>query len=802
MKIGMKVTSKLLLFLLIVPSYSLNAQKINVSVIEKTLSSLTVTEKLALIVGAREVVSAEVESPVAHSANLSTWAYTNAIEKKNIPRLTLATANGGLASANHPDLKTTAFPMPAVLAASWNKELVREVGSAIAKEAAYAGVDVLLAPSANVTRNPLEGRNTEYFSEDPNLVAQLASAMVKGMQAQGVQCCLKYWYIDNQEANRTNVNVLLDGRTLREFYLRTFEKVVRECQPWGILAAYPKVNGTYQTEDSEMLQNVLRGQWKYEGVVLSDFYAGRDAVKQLTSGTDVLLPGSKAQYDALLEAVQSGKISKEQLDNVVRRLLKAMMKTPAYLKHKKQAPDMKAHADLARKVAGESIVLLKNMDECLPLKDERVKRIAFYGVASYHFVQGDGSVNATEYTSPALALAKAGYVLESTLSTAYMNYFKTLFPPEKKEEPKTVPTAKSPTAKSPASRPAASKPKTPQLSPAERLEQELSKIAAYPFKSLPKELAFSKTAIQQHVKGSQVAVITIGRMTPAGCDRTLANSYQLSELEVKMIRDVSSAYHAWGKKVIVILNVDGVVDVNSWVEYPDAILWCGPAGQGAPAALADIIKGKMSPSGKLSCLWPKSYQQLPSAAHFPENYQGKAVVPSLENNSPSEGMSFADETVFAEKMQIGYRYFDEHQEQVMYPFGHGLSYTTFSYDKMFVELQGENVYVRVRVTNTGKVAGKESLQLYVSPQRRSNHIEKPLKTLIDFTKTSVLDPGESQEVFFVFPLSELSVYDEGNRQWILEKGNYTVKVGASANNILTQYPLQIVEGQTYPLEWK
>ena len=790
----MKVSVRLAVLLMIIPSYFLNAQKINNSTVEKTLSSLTVDEKVALLVGAQEVLPAGTEVQVPQNVYADAWAYTHAIPKKKITSVIFADVKGGVVSAAHPTLKTTAFPMPSVLAASWNRELLQEVGAALAREALSAGVDVLTAPSANVLRNPLEGRNTEYFSEDPVLVAQLASAMVKGMQSQGVQVCLKYWCIDNQEANRTNVNVLLDQRTLREFYLRSFEKVVKECQPWGILAAYPMLNGTYQTEDAALLDSVLRAQWKYEGVVVSDRYAGHDALKQFAAGTGVLLPGSKAQYETLLEAVKSGRITEEQLDAVVRRWIEAMMQTPAYSKIKKPVPDLKAHAELARKAAGESIVLLKNMDECLPLKDARIKKIGFYGLASYRFVPGDGSVNATECTSLVQLLTKAGYTPDPVIVTAYQNYFKSLLPPEKKETPKAAPAAKNTAAKP------AAKPAVPQLTPAERMEQELAKIASCPFKSMPKELAFTKTVLQQHVKSSQMAVITIGRTSAQGLDRRLMNGYQLSDMEVTMIHDVCAAYHKWGKKVVVILNVDGAVDVTPWVEFPDAILWCGQAGQGGPAALTDIILGKVNPSGKLTSLWPKAYRQLPSAANFPENYSGKACEPKVGNDNPMTGYASADECVFAEKMQIGYRYFDEHQDQVMYPFGYGLSYTTFAYDKMFLERKGDNIYVRVRVTNTGKVAGKESLQLYVSPQRRPNSIEKPLKTLVGFTKTGVLAPGESQEVSLSFPLTDLTVYDGQHRQWLLEKGNYAVKVGASSNNIHTQYPLQIVKDQTYPLE--
>ncbi|MBO7624665.1 MAG: glycoside hydrolase family 3 protein, partial [Bacteroidales bacterium] len=361
---------------------NVRAQNARSSAVEKMLASLTVEDKLALLVGAQEILKDTLETQKAQAALPGVWGYTHAKAKPKIPAVTFADVQGGLllgpdAAGKAPSL--TVFPVPAVLAASWNKDLLREVGAAIGKEALASGVDVVLAPALNVVRNPLSGRNAAYFSEDPMLVMRLATAMIKGLQSQGVQVCLKYWYIDHQESNRTNVNVLVNQRTLREIYLKTFEKVIRETRPWGVLAAYPQVNGLYQTEDNLMLTGMLRDHWQYEGVVLTDRYAGHDAVAQLLAGTDCLMPGSKAQYDTLLAACRDGRISESQLDAATRRLLTAITKTPTYAKLKPVRADAAAHARLAYKAASESVVLLTNVGESLPL-DTHFKKVALYGV--------------------------------------------------------------------------------------------------------------------------------------------------------------------------------------------------------------------------------------------------------------------------------------------------------------------------------------------------------------------------------------------------------------------------------------
>ena len=265
--------------------------------------------------------------------------------------------------------------------------------------------------------------------------------------------------------------------------------------------------------------------------------------------------------------------------------------------------------------------------------------------------------------------------------------------------------------------------------PNNRNQADLKQIAEYPFPTLPEELLPGKAALQQHIKTAQFAVICIGRMPQEGRDRTLENGYQLTETEITLIREVCAAYHKWGKKVFVVLNVEGMVHVADWVDYPDAILYAGHAGQAGPTAVRDIITGKVNPSGKLTSVWPKQYRDIPSSHYFPDKYQGKPRPAKVGNDYPATGYMFVDEVPYTENFRIGYRYFDEHQEQVQYPFGYGLSYTMFAYDKLKVDRTADSVLVQVRVTNTGKVAGMESVQLYVSPQRKNLHMEKPLKEM-------------------------------------------------------------------------
>jgi len=289
-------------------------------------------------------------------------------------------------------------------------------------------------------------------------------------------------------------------------------------------------------------------------------------------------------------------------------------------------------------------------------------------------------------------------------------------------------------------------------------------------------------------------------MVEAGRDRSLENGYRLSEMELSLIRDVCAAYHKWGKKVYVILNVEGMVDVSEWQEYPDAILYCGHAGQAAPAVLFDIMVGKCNPSGKLAAVWPKQYNNIPSSYNFPDKYTGKPRLPKVGNDNPMTGYMFVDEVAYAENIRIGYRYFDEHQDQVQYPFGYGLGYTSFACDKLKVDRKGDSVYVQVRVTNTGKMEGKESVQLYVSPQRKNLSMEKPLKVMVDFAKTRALRPDESQLLSMSFSVWDIASFDESHLCWVLEKGNYTLKIGGSSADIRTQWPLQIMETRTLTVE--
>ncbi|MBQ2488438.1 MAG: glycoside hydrolase family 3 protein [Bacteroidales bacterium] len=810
MKTCEKVVATLLMLLIVILFPSAYAQQSSNPAVEKTLTALSVEEKLALLVGAEEILKDTIETQKAQINVPGAWAYTHAKSKPKITSVVFADVRGGLLFKPRTDDKAngvtvTLFPVPSVLAASWNKNLLWEVGAAIAKEASAAGVDVVTSPALNVVRNPLSGRNNEYFSEDPVLVSRLASAMIKGLQSQGVQVCLKYWFIDHQETNRVNVNALVGQRTLREIYLKTFERVIRETRPWGVLAACPQVNGVFQTEDPSMLTDLLRGSWGYEGVVVTDRYAGHDAVAQLKAGTDCLLPGSKAQYDTLLSAYRAGKITEDQINKAAGRLIAAMMKTPSYTKAKRARPDAAAHANLAYKAACESVVLLKNVAESLPL-DTHSKKVAFYGVSAYHDVPCNPQVHYMAASSLVSEFIKAGYIINPQVSNSYIVHLKSFIPKEEKKEPAPAP-ANAAKGKPAASRTNGNAAKAtdkgggvrpPQLSGEEQMKLDLKQIAGYPFQEMPQELMPSRNALQQQVKYSQFAVVSIGRMSVEGRDRTEENGYRLTEAELTLIREVCAAYHKFGKKVFVVLNVEGMVDVSDWLDYPDAILFCGHAGQGAPAAVRDILIGKVNPSGKLTAVWPKQYKDIPSSHYFPENYMGKPRPAKVGNDYPATGHMFVDEVPYTENFRIGYRYFDEHQDQVRFPFGYGLSYTVFAYDKLKVERVGDSVRVQVRVTNTGRVAGKESVQLYVSPQRKNLRMEKPLKEMYDFAKTRLLQPDESQVLSMSFALRDMASFDENMQSWVLEKGNYTLKVGASSNDIRTQWPLQILETTSYP----
>ena len=620
---------------------------------------------------------------------------------------------------------------------------MERVGQAIGNEVLEYGADVLLAPALNIHRNPLCGRNFEYYSEDPIVSGKMAAAYVRGVQSQGVGTSIKHFALNNQETNRMANDACVSPRAIREIYLKGFEIAVKESDPWTVMSSYNYLNGTYTSESRELQTTVLRDEWGFRGMVMTDWFGGKDAVAQMEAGNDMLQPGRKEQYDAIVAGVKSGALKEEVLDRNVRRILEMILRTPRFKGYRfSNKPDLKAHAEVTRQSATEGMVLLENRNATLPLGGE-VKKVALFGCTSYDFVAGgtgSGNVNRAYTVSLLEGLKNGGYQVDGRMQPLYEQHIAA-------ENERNRPKDDSPFAR---------------------------------FMPLPRpaEMVLTPAVLQEQVAANDVALITLGRLSGEFMDRT-TQDFNLSREENQLIADVCRAFHAAGKKVVVVLNIGGVIETASWKALPDAILLAWQAGQEGGNSVADILSGKASPSGKLTMTFPVQFADAASSANFPINV--KANIDITNSGTKKSDTRNVDYTLYEEDIYVGYRYFDTFRKQVSYPFGYGLSYTTFAYDKAAVKADNGVYTVSVEVKNTGKVAGKEVVQLYVSaPDVAANKPEKELKA---FAKTKELKPGEAVVVTLKVNADDLASYDEAASAWVVTPGNYKFLVGASSRDI-------------------
>ena len=667
---------------------------------------------------------------------------THAIMRLGIPSITVSDGPAGIRiEPKRPnDINTyyaTAFPVATLLASSWDTALVRKVGVAFGNEVREYGADIILGPALNIHRNPLGGRNFEYYSEDPLVAGAMTAAIVKGIQSNGVGTSIKHYAANNQETNRNSVNTIVSERAMREIYLRGFEMAVKQSQPWTVMSSYNKVNGTYTSERRDLQTTILKDEWGFKGFVMTDWFGGHDAVAQMNAGNDLLMPGNPDQSNAIVAAVKDGSLSMEQLNANVERILKIILKSPTFKGYKfSSKPDLEGHAKVSRMAAAQGMVLLKNDGDALPVASG--KRVAVFGNTSYKIIAGgtgSGDVNKAYTISLMQGLSYAGYKVQEHLSKTYTDYLADA----KAKQPKQVNFFTPP-------------PPIPEM--------DVSSLIA------------------SEADGADAAIITIGRNAGEGADRKLPGDYYLSDAEKGLINGVSIAFHAKGKKVIVILNIGGVVEVASWRDAVDGILLAWQPGLEAGNAIADVLSGKVDPSGKLATTFPVDYPDVPSAKNFP----GKDL-PMEPGQTPNPMMGRPSEVTYEEGIYVGYRYYDSFKVKPAYEFGYGLSYTKFKLSDISVsskDFKG-NIAVKVTVKNTGKVSGKEVVQLYLSAPNL--HIDKPEQELKAFAKTGLLAPGQSQFLVFTLHPGDLASFYTDKAEWIADAGEYKVKIGTSSRDI-------------------
>ena len=728
--------------------------------IDEILKAMTLEEKITLVVGANRYVGDEngpgpapgmperksvdmsglVEKPqsdgvTAFSSGRVKGAAGDVVpvERLGITTMVLADGPAGLRiDATRPgDDNTyycTAFPIGSLLSASWDTGLTERVTTAMGNEVLEYGADVLLAPAMNIHRNPLCGRNFEYYSEDPLLAGKIAAAYVRGVQSNGVGTSVKHFAANSQETLRNGQNASVSERALREIYLKGFEIVVKEAQPWTIMSSYNKINGVLSSENRWLLTDVLRGEWGFKGFVMTDWWAEENGARQIAAGNDMLMPGTPHQYDDILDAVNSGRLDIRFLDDCVRRILQVMVISPTFNRYEySNKPDLAAHALVTREAASQGMVLLKN-EGALPLG--RKSKVAIFGVPSYDTMvggSGSGYVNRAYKVTVDEGLEAAGFRLDKKLAESYREY----------------------------------------------VRQEKAKQPAEYFWIIPtvQETTISREDAEAAAKRNDICIYSIGRMAGEGGDRTLTpGDWYLSETEEANIGLLCETFHKAGKKVVVLMNMGNIVDMG-WSDKPDAILHTWMDGQEAGNSVADILGGKVSPSGKLPMTIAKRYEDYPSAKDFP-----------MSNGNPGD-VNY-DEDIF-----VGYRHFDRNPETILYPFGFGLSYTSFEYSDLKAERIGEELKISVKVTNTGKCSGREVVQIYVGAPE--GNAVKPVKELRAFGKTSELKPKASEVLVMKVKLADLRRFDGYERTWKLDEGEYVISAAASSRDIRQNVTLQL-----------
>ena len=735
--------------------------------IDEVIAAMTLEEKATLLVGSGWG-SMTAGSMTASATALVPGAAgtTRSIERLGIPSTVLADGPAGLRISprrdNDPNTYfCTGFPVGTVMASMWDTERVQELTTAMGNEVLEYGADVLLAPGMNLHRNPLCGRNFEYFSEDPYLTGMIAAAYINGIQSNGVGVSVKHFAANNQEVNRMENDSRVSQRALRELYLKGFELAVKLADPWTVMSSYNKLNGEYTQQSHDLLTTILRNEWGFDGIVMTDWGTKEGTVKAVNAGNDLMEPGMQVEIDRIIAAVNAGEISQEQLDKNVRNMLAYIVKTPRFNKYEySNKPEIEAHAQLVREAAPEGMVLLENKG-VLPLNG--VKTVALYGTGSYDFIAGgtgSGNVNKPYIRNVAEGLTENGFVVNQDIQKWYEQY---------------IAYAKT-TNKNNGG-----------------LSGVLLGEAVIP------EMAVKRDYFERMEPQTDIAIFTLSRNAGEGGDRYAKDGdWTITGLEREMIQNLADIYHAAGKKFVVVLNIGGVIETASWKHIPDAILLAWTPGQEGGLAVADILCGKANPSGKLPMTFPVSYLDIPSSHNFPYNY--KNVQTGMWDflwGGPKRQTKNVDYTEYAEGIYVGYRYFQTADVPVSYPFGYGKSYTTFEYSKPVVKATADGFTATITVKNTGSVAGKEAVQLYVTAP--AGGLEKPAFELKGFAKTKTLAPGEAQTLTINVDKYTLASFNEATSAWETAAGTYKVMFGADAADIRGTGEYKLKKAESWPV---
>ena len=645
---------------------------------ELLLKELTLEEKCALLSGAETFK-------------------TRGMPEHGIPQIWLSDGPHGLrkqaGESDHlglnPSGPATCFPTASAVANSWDAALGEEIGAALGEEAAAQEVSVVLGPGLNMKRNPLCGRSFEYFSEDPYLAGKLAAGYIRGIQSKGVAACPKHFAVNSQETRRMASDSIVDERTLREIYLTGFEIAVKEGHPRSIMSSYNLVNGTYANENKHLLMEILRGEWGFDGAVITDWGGSNDHALGVKNGSTLEMPAPGGDsVRELLAAVESGKISESDIDARLSELLPLVFDTKAALDAAPREFDAAAHHALARRAAEESLVLLKNEGSLLPLAaGSKVAVIGDFAKNPRYQGAGSSMVNSTQVD---VLLDK---LLDSELNViGYQQGF------DRHGKP---------------------------------------------------DAALQKSACELATQADTV-ILCMGLDEIAESEGLDRSNLRLAQNQLDLLQAVAAV----NPKIVVVLYSGSVVE-TPWLDNCQALLYAALGGQAGAGAVADALTGKVNPCGKLAETWPLAYADVPSAADFAT--RRKTVE-------------------YREGLYIGYRYFTTAEKAVRFPFGYGMSYTTFAYSDMAVDEQG----VSLTVTNTGSVAGTEIVQLYIA--KKSSELFRPAKELKGFARVT-LAPGEKQRITITLDDKAFRFWNVKANHWEIEGGEYELLVGASVEDI-------------------